>query len=428
MKKVLSVLFVVSFYLPCFSTGYDWSDIPEECLHIVQTAFAGLRDQQAWKPAENSTHIEEGKVVYEIDIAGAVSVKSYFPHCVDFMDYDPVASIEAFFASLPMEYSEDQIYDLYELLEETNYSTEADAWDEVERNVEEYLKNLENSNLSPDSIAEIRTKVIKAWQDNQNKRLEAYDRRKEAIRVYAEKVGDPRKKRLALLSSLSNSSLPSKLKSSVSKLKSDFIAPRVNMKRLSYYLGFAADWNDDVWKSEDISGQEGVMAYNFQPAFDVDESLGLESYIRFGYYHSFLQRLGFLSFDPTMMYGDKMYKFFVPTTPGFKGFQYIPNDIETHGSTSITNMNAVGLTAPKNWVDGSSVIVTNGKFSVKAPSASGYALKFVGTTTTNSRVIGGPSSKTNTVMFASAADSNVSVTIGDLADDIITVTIGVYYK
>lgn len=428
MKKVLSILFVVSFYLPCFSTGYDWSNIPEQCLHIGPTPFAGLRDHQAWKPAKNSTHIEDGKVVYEIDIEGAVSIESYFPTCVAFMDYDPVASIEAFFESLPTDYSEDQIYDFYKLLEETNCATEADAWDKVGKNVEEYLENLENSNLSPDSIAEIRSRVIKTWQDNQNQRIDTYNRRKKEFRDYAEKVGDPRKKRLALLSSLSNSSLPSKLESAVSKLKSDFIAPRVNMKRLSFYLGFAADWDDDIWKSEDISGQEGIMAYNFQPAFDVDESIPLESYIRFGYYHSFLQRLGFLSFDPTMMYGDKMYKFFVPTTPGFKGFQYIPNDIETHGSTSITNMNAVGLTAPKNWVDGSSVIVTNGKFSVKAPSASGYALKFVGTTTTNSRVIGGPSSKTNTVMFASAADSNVSVTIGDLADDIITVTIGVYYK
>jgi hypothetical protein len=56
----------------------------------------------------------------------------------------------------------------------------------------------------------------------------------------------------------------------------------------------------------------------------------------------------------------------------------------------------------------------------------GGAVKFVGTDS-ESRTVGGPGATTNTVTFASAADSNVEVKVGGEDGD-VTITIGVYYK
>lgn len=79
---------------------------------------------------------------------------------------------------------------------------------------------------------------------------------------------------------------------------------------------------------------------------------------------------------------------------------------EVGEGTSITNWYASHITAPYNWADGSTIIVTNGKFKVA-----------------NTNSIAPPS-----ITFSSAPDSNVQFTITTNDEGVVNVQIGVYYK
>ena len=110
----------------------------------------------------------------------------------------------------------------------------------------------------------------------------------------------------------------------------------------------------------------------------------------------------------------------------YKGFiESINYDSEEHPQT---NWVANGITAPRNWVDGKTVVVTNGMFSVK--DAGGTALAFYGNdgSSLTTPVIVGSGTVTNDVRFASARDSNVKVTCASDSAGDVTITIGVYYK
>lgn len=102
--------------------------------------------------------------------------------------------------------------------------------------------------------------------------------------------------------------------------------------------------------------------------------------------------------------------------------------IETEKSHTVTNWYAGHITAPKNWADGETLIVTNGKFTVKA---SGSALAFYGNEgdakTKDTAITIGSGTATNYVSFASATDSNVKVKCESDGSG-VKITIGVYYK
>lgn len=90
---------------------------------------------------------------------------------------------------------------------------------------------------------------------------------------------------------------------------------------------------------------------------------------------------------------------------------------------------ANGITAPKNWADGKTIIVTNGKFTVKA---SGSALAFYGNEgyakTKETAITIGSGTATNYVSFASETNSNVKVKCEGDGSGGVKITIGVYYQ
>ena len=104
-------------------------------------------------------------------------------------------------------------------------------------------------------------------------------------------------------------------------------------------------------------------------------------------------------------------------------------DEEIEGKNIVTNWYAGNITAPKNWADGKTLIVTNGKFTVKA---SGSVLAFYGNEgnakTKETAITIGSGTATNYVSFASADDSNVKVKCEGDGSDGVKITIGVYYK
>ena len=104
-------------------------------------------------------------------------------------------------------------------------------------------------------------------------------------------------------------------------------------------------------------------------------------------------------------------------------------DEEIEGKNTVTNWYAGNITAPKNWADGKTLIVTNGKFTVKA---SGSVLAFYGNEgnakTKETAITIGSGTATNYVSFASADDSNVKVKCEGDGSDGVKITIGVYYK
>lgn len=90
---------------------------------------------------------------------------------------------------------------------------------------------------------------------------------------------------------------------------------------------------------------------------------------------------------------------------------------------------ANGITAPKNWADGKTIIVSNGTFMVKA---SGSALAFYGNDgyakTKETAITIGSGTATNYVSFASETNSNVKVKCEGDGSGGVKITIGVYYQ
>ena len=103
--------------------------------------------------------------------------------------------------------------------------------------------------------------------------------------------------------------------------------------------------------------------------------------------------------------------------------------LEADKRNIVTNWYANKITAPKNWADGETLIVTNGKFTV---NASGSALAFYGNEgdakTKETAINIGSGTATNYVSFASANDSNVKVKCESDGIGGVKVTIGVYWR
>lgn len=110
----------------------------------------------------------------------------------------------------------------------------------------------------------------------------------------------------------------------------------------------------------------------------------------------------------------------------YKGFDEEYSEL---GGKPETNWVARGITAPKNWADGTTVVVTNGMFTV---NASGSALAFYGNEgdakTKETAITIGSGTATNYVSFASETNSNVKVKCDGDGSGGVKITIGVYYK
>ena len=104
-------------------------------------------------------------------------------------------------------------------------------------------------------------------------------------------------------------------------------------------------------------------------------------------------------------------------------------DLEADERNIVTNWYAGHITAPKNWADGKTIMVTNGVFSV---NGKGSVLAFYGNEgdakTKETAITIGSGTSTNYVSFASASDSNVKFTVTDEGNGNVKVTVGVYWK
>ena len=103
--------------------------------------------------------------------------------------------------------------------------------------------------------------------------------------------------------------------------------------------------------------------------------------------------------------------------------------IETEKSHTVTNWYAGHITAPKNWADGKTIVVTNGYYMAVGGSD---VLAFYGNEgdakTKETAITIGSGTATNYVSFASADDSNVKVKCEGDGSGGVKITIGVYYK
>ena len=103
--------------------------------------------------------------------------------------------------------------------------------------------------------------------------------------------------------------------------------------------------------------------------------------------------------------------------------------IETEKSHTVTNWYAGHITAPKNWADGKTIVVTNGYYMAIGGSD---VLAFYGNEgdaiTKETAITIGSGTATNYVSFASADDSNVKVKCEGDGSGGVKITIGVYYK
>lgn len=130
-------------------------------------------------------------------------------------------------------------------------------------------------------------------------------------------------------------------------------------------------------------------------------------------------------------YVSSMYKFMehfnlTGTSTKYMGFEEEYSELDGRPET---NWVARGITAPKNWADGETIMVTNGVFSV---NVKGSVLAFYGNEgdakTKETAITIGSGTATNYVSFASAYDSNVKVKCEGDGSGGVKITIGVYYK
>lgn len=104
-------------------------------------------------------------------------------------------------------------------------------------------------------------------------------------------------------------------------------------------------------------------------------------------------------------------------------------DLESEEGNIVTNWYAGHITAPKNWADGKTIVVTNGYYMAIGGSD---VLAFYGNEgdaiTKETAITIGSGTATNYVSFASAYDSNVKVKCESDGSGGVKVTIGVYWK
>ena len=126
-----------------------------------------------------------------------------------------------------------------------------------------------------------------------------------------------------------------------------------------------------------------------------------------------------------------MYKFMehfnlTGASPKYMGFEEEYSELDGRPET---NWVARGITAPKNWADGKTIIVTNGHYMAIGGSD---VLAFYGNEgnakTKETAITIGSGTATNYVSFASADDSNVKVKCEREGECGVKITIGVYYK
>lgn len=126
-----------------------------------------------------------------------------------------------------------------------------------------------------------------------------------------------------------------------------------------------------------------------------------------------------------------MYKFMkhfnlTGAAPKYMGFEEEYSELDGRPET---NWVARGITAPKNWADGKTIVVTNGYYMAIGGSD---VLAFYGNDgdaiTKETAITIGSGTATNYVSFASATDSNVKVKCESDGSGGVKVTIGVYYK
>ena len=126
-----------------------------------------------------------------------------------------------------------------------------------------------------------------------------------------------------------------------------------------------------------------------------------------------------------------MYKFMehfnlTGASPKYKGFTEEYSELSGRHEK---NWVAKGITAPKNWADGKTIVVTNGYYMAIGGSD---VLAFYGNEgdaiTKETAITIGSGTETNYVSFASANDSNVKVKCESDGSGGVKVTIGVYYK
>lgn len=126
-----------------------------------------------------------------------------------------------------------------------------------------------------------------------------------------------------------------------------------------------------------------------------------------------------------------MYKFMehfnlTGTAPKYKGFEEKYSELSGRPET---NWVAKGITAPKNWADGKTIIVTNGHYMAIGGSD---VLAFYGNEgnakTKETAITIGSGTATNYVSFVSADDSNVKVKCEGDGSGGVKITIGVYYQ
>lgn len=372
------------------------SDIPDECKKLSGNVTEyGWTEENVWTPAPVRADETTGLLKPTGENAG-YSRPASLDAFIQFGTYDDTASIESFMdrgefwttdkhGERVQSYTSSDISAVYMQMENQNYDSFDSICNEIYGNVEKYFEQETAANGGQPT-----ERAIKALNAVEKLFMSGRDARSKsaanaitmfATRVNAATTDDQKRRAMSELRAAQN--MASKvnylnvrlttLSENVTKFKISYMN---DVNRIGAYLGSTTAMEYFSAEAKEIISAEGTkkwMKFNtpnplFRDAADEADYTTVGKLGTFnGYPFDNIFRLMGSTYFVTYMDSNWLERFANTYDQGefdkynIRGFL---EEVESDGDTVTTNWYANKITAPKNWADGTSIVVTNGKFSV----------------------------------------------------------------
>lgn len=372
------------------------SDIPDECKKLSgDVTEYGWTEGNVWTPSPVRADETTGLLKPTGENAG-FSRPDSLDAFIKFGTYDDAESIESFMergefwttdkhGERVQSYTSSDISAVYMQMENQNYDSFNSICEEIYQNVQDYFakETAANGGQPTERAIKAMNAVEKMFMSGRDARSKSAAN---AITMFATKVKaattDEQKRRVmnelrAAQNMASNiyqlDGRLTALQANISRFKISYMN---DVNRIGAYLGSTTAMEYFSAEPEEINSAEGTkkwMKFNapnplFRDAADEADytTIGKLGTFKGGPFDNIFRLMGSTYF---VTYMDSTWLDRFATT--YDQGQFVKENIrgfyeeaESDGDTVTTNWYANKITAPKNWADGTSIVVTNGKFAV----------------------------------------------------------------